>query len=171
MGPPLVYLNEQYDFTWIETNLYAILGGMLGVFVFMHISEWLIELWDRIRLFYYRKRKRKKGPFSPPVADIDSPLEIKYEYVEHAAEIPKRKLFTRRNRRVVRIWKRYGLIGLAALTPIIFSIPIGTFFMTKLEKNKQKIFMYMLASICSWSLILTTIFEILQIRSLPEILQ
>ena len=34
-GPSFAYLNEKYDFTWLETNIYAIMGGMMGVIIFM----------------------------------------------------------------------------------------------------------------------------------------
>ncbi|REJ85213.1 MAG: hypothetical protein DWQ44_03880 [Bacteroidetes bacterium] len=166
IGPPIVYLNDQYDFTWLETNLYGILGGMIGVVFFMHLSEWLMDLWDAFRHKFFH-RKNKKQLFSPPVADVEGDIEIHYEYVEHA--IPKRKRFTPRTRKLVRIWKKYGLIGLAALTPILISIPIGTFFMTKLEKNKKKIILYMFISVTSWSLILTTILELIDVQSIQEL--
>ncbi len=168
VGPPLVYLNERYDFTWFETNIYAIIGGMIGVLVFMHVSEWLIEFWDRIRLYFFKKKEKRNSLFSQPVADVEGNLEIHYKYVERS--MPPRKIFTRRNRRMVQIWRKYGLIGLAALTPVLFSIPIGTFFMTRLEKNKRKIILYMFISITFWSMFLTTLFEILHARSLHDIL-
>jgi hypothetical protein len=169
VGLPFVYLNETYDFTWLETNIYAIIGGMIGVIVFMHVSEWLIELWDRIRLFLFKKKEKINNLYSQPVADIDRSLNIHYVYI--GKSMPPRKLFTRRNRKMVQIWRKYGLIGLAALTPVLFSIPIGTFFMTRLAKKKRKIMLYMFISICSWSILITTLFEILHIRSLNEILK
>ncbi len=169
VGLPLVYLNETYDFTWFETNIYAIIGGMIGVLVFMHVSEWLMELWDRIRLYFFKKKEKRNSLYSRPIADIEGNLEIHYDYVEKS--LPARKLFTRRNRRMVQIWSRYGLIGLAALTPVLFSIPIGTFFMTRLAKNKRKIIFYMFISVTSWSLLITTLFEILHVGSLNEILK
>lgn len=168
VGPPLVYFNERYDFTWFETNLYAIIGGMIGVIVFMHVSEWLIELWDRVRFYFFRKKERRNALFSQPVADIEGNIEIHYKYVEKS--MPSRKIFTRRNRRMVQIWRKYGLIGLAVLTPVLFSIPIGTFFMTRLEKNKKRIIFYMFISVTCWSILLTSIFEIFHVRSLHEIL-
>ncbi|MBP6335212.1 MAG: hypothetical protein KA444_07035 [Bacteroidia bacterium] len=167
-GPPLAYLNESYDFTWVETNIYAIIGGLIGVIIFMHVSDWLIALWDRIRLYFFRRRERRNTLFSKPVADVEGNLEIHYKYVEKS--MPTRKIFTKRNRRMVQIWKKYGLIGLAALTPVIFSIPVGTFFMTRLEKNKKRIIFYMFISITAWSVLLTTIFEIFHVRTLQEIL-
>ncbi len=169
VGPPMVYFNEKYDFTWLETNLYSILGGMIGVIIFMHFSEWLIELWDRVRLFFFKRKQRKNELFSPPVADSEEKLEIHYQYVE--TSMPARRIFTPRNRRMVKLWRKYGLIGLAALTPILFSIPIGTFFMTRLVKNNRKIIFYMFISITSWSLLLTTLFELLHVRSINEIIK
>jgi hypothetical protein len=38
----------------------------------------------------------------------------------------KKKLFTPRNRRLVKIWRKYGLKGVAFLTPVFFSPIIGT---------------------------------------------
>lgn len=149
--------------------MYSILGGMIGVIIFMHFSEWLIELWDRIRLYFFKRKQRKDELFSPPVADTDEKIEIRYQYVEKS--LPARKIFTPRNRRMVKLWRNYGLIGLAALTPILFSIPLGTFFMTRLEKNNRKIIFYMFVSITSWSLLMTTMFELLHVRSINEIIK
>ena len=109
---------------------------MIGVTIFLHLSEWIIRVWDQIREFYFKKKKKRVELFSEPVADTDAPIEIHYQYIEFKA--PPKKIFTKRSRRMVGIWKKYGLVGLAALTPVIFSIPIGTFFMSKLEKNRKK---------------------------------
>ena len=152
--------------------MYAILGGMMGVTIFMHLSEWLSRMWDRIRNYYFRKKnqrqKKKNEVFSEPIADTDQQIEIHYQYVE--SHVPPKRIFSKRTRRMVKIWKRYGLIGLAALTPVIFSIPIGTFFMTRYEKNRNKIFMYMFISITAWSLLLTTIFQLAHVRALQDLI-
>ena len=170
-GPSFAYLNQKYDFTWFETNIYAIMGGMIGVVIFIHISDWLVQMWDKIRAFYFKsKRKPKQQPvFSEPIADVSDPLEIHYQYIEH--NIPPKKIFSRRSRRMVRIWRKYGLFGLAALTPVLFSIPIGTFFMIRLEKNRNKVILYMFVSITFWSLFITTFFQFSHIRTLHEILK
>ncbi|HQW00534.1 MAG: hypothetical protein KBF92_09525 [Bacteroidia bacterium] len=168
-GPSFAYLNEQYDFTWLETNIYAIMGGMMGVTIFMHVSDWLISMWDKVREMIFKRKRRRNSMFSPPVADTPELLEIHYNYVE--SMVPEKKIFTPRTRKIVKIWRKYGLIGLAALTPIMLSIPVGTFFMTRLEKNKKKIIFYMFVSITSWSLLITTIFQLAHVRTLHEILQ
>jgi hypothetical protein len=169
-GPSFAYLNQSYDFTWFETNIYAIMGGMIGVTIFMHLSDWLIKLWDRFRKYYFSKKKKQRVEvFSEPVADTDEKVEIHYEYIENP--VPPKKIFSKRSRRMVKIWKRYGLVGLAALTPVIFSIPIGTFFMTRLEKNKNRIFFFMFISITCWSLFITTLLHLTHVRSLHEIIK
>jgi hypothetical protein len=168
LGPFYVYLNDKYDFTFIETNIYAILGGMLGVVVFMYFSEGLYAAYDMVKQ-YLKKRLAPRPLFSEPVADVPQELHVHYSYVEKGAG--KKKIFTARNRRMVRIWKQYGLIGLAALTPILFSIPLGMFFITRVEKDNRKILIYMLVSVTCWSLILTSLFELLHVRNIPEIVQ
>jgi hypothetical protein len=169
LGPSFVYLNENYQkFTFFQTNLYTIIGGMLGVTVFMYFSEWIIDIYRWLRKIYRKSVHKGKEMFSRPVADVAGNVEIRYDYIDAAKR--KKRIFTRRNRRIVRIWKSYGLIGLTALTPILFSIPIGTFMITRLEHNHRKILVYMLVSVTCWSLILTSIFELSHVRNIHEIM-
>ena len=37
-GPPFAYYDQRYDFTFFETVIYSLLGGMLGVWVFTFFS-------------------------------------------------------------------------------------------------------------------------------------
>jgi len=169
LGPSYVYFKENYgQFTFLQTNIYTIIGGMLGVTVFMYFSEWIIRAYRNVKKFYRKSLMKGKEIFSPPVADIEEKVEIHYDYIEESKN--KKRIFTRRSRRIVRIWKNYGLIGLAALTPILFSIPIGTFIITRLEHNHKKILLYMFISVTCWSLILTSIFELSHVRNIPEII-
>jgi uncharacterized membrane protein YbhN (UPF0104 family) len=171
-GPTLVYLNEKYEpeFGFLQANIACISGGMLGVVVFMYFSKWILKI-------YRSARKKMKKIFSrnhpqyydPPVADITSDVEIRYNYVDNNEW--KKKIFSPRSRRMVRIWQRYGLVGLAALTPILFSIPLGTFVMSRLESNRKKILLYMFISIVSWSLILTTLFEVTHARYIHDLIK
>jgi hypothetical protein len=167
LGPSFVYFRENYKFTFLQTNIYTIIGGMLGVVVFMYFSEWIILLYRRVKKRYRTYFDRRKGMFSPPVADVNEPVEIHYDYVTGER---KKKIFSRRSRRIVRISRRYGLIGMCALTPILFSIPLGMFIITRLESNHKKILLYMLISVSCWSLVLTSIFELSHVRNIPEIL-
>ncbi len=103
------------------------------------------------------------------MADTEMALEIHYQYIEKM--MPQRKIFSKRSRRMVKMWAKYGLLGMAALTPILFSIPIGTFIMSRMEKNKKKILLYMFVSIFCWSLVLTTLLQLTHTHSLHEIIK
>lgn len=168
-GIPFVSISERYTFNWLETTVYAIIGGMLGVIVFMYFSDAMLILWNRLRTYFFRRKKMREELFSPPVADVEGNLKIRYDYVDHNP--PPRKIFTSRTRRIVRVWNRYGLIGLAAITPVFLSIPVGTFFIARLERNKKRILLYMFISIATWSVLLATLFHFTSFKRLEDFFQ
>ncbi len=61
-----------------------------------------------------------------------------------------KKIFTKSNRRVIRIKHRFGLVGIAALTPILLSIPIGAFLAERFYKDKKKVILYLSVSGVFW---------------------
>jgi membrane protein DedA with SNARE-associated domain len=65
----------------------------------------------------------------------------------------KRRLFTSRNRRIVRIWRRYGLSGVAFLTPLIFSPILGTIVASSFGEPWKRIFVYMFVSAVFWGVV------------------
>lgn len=65
----------------------------------------------------------------------------------------KRSRFSQSNRRFVTIWKRYGLIGVAALTPIFLTPIGGTILAVSSGSPKEKIIFYMFVSACVWSVV------------------
>lgn len=65
----------------------------------------------------------------------------------------KKMLFTPKNRRMVRIWRRYGLKGVAFLTPVLFSPIIGTIMATSFGEPAKRIFFYMLGSALFWGVV------------------
>ena len=58
-----------------------------------------------------------------------------------------------RTRLIAKTRSRFGLAGIAFLTPILLSIPVGSMMAMSLYKNKRMVFAYMFASICFWSLL------------------
>lgn len=64
-----------------------------------------------------------------------------------------KKLFTPRNRRIVRIWIKYGLFGIAFMTPIFLSPIGGTLIAVSFGEKRKKIFLYMLVSGIFWGLV------------------
>ena len=166
-GPPFAYYDNRYNFSFIETVSYCVIGGMLGVFIFTFFSRQLLKFWHFMKL-KIRSVFKKKEIFSEPVADVEANLEIHYEYV--ASSAPK-KVFTKRNRKLVRIWRKYGLFGIALLTPVFLSIPIGTIIANALVDNRKKIIIYMFFSVLFWSLAMTTLFEVFHAATVKDLEQ
>jgi len=172
LGGPIVYWRTQkygeIDLNFWMTNICIITGGMLGVSLIIYLSDHIIPVYRAIKKVIKKYYYGGKQIFAKPTVDIDQPVEVHYDYVTRRDR--KRKVFTPRNRRIIKLWKKFGLIGVAALTPVIFSIPIGTFIITRLEHNHRKIMIYMFISITLWSLALTGIFEWYHVRTIPEII-
>jgi len=57
-----------------------------------------------------------------------------------------RKKFTPGNRRAIRIWQRFGLAGVAVLTPLLFTPIVGTIIAVSFGAPKEKILFYMFVS-------------------------
>ncbi len=68
-----------------------------------------------------------------------------------------RRKFSTRNRRFVRIWRKYGTNGVAFLTPVILTPIGGTLLMTSMGTPRSKIMMTMLLSAVFWSMIITAV--------------
>lgn len=66
---------------------------------------------------------------------------------------PRRKRFSSRNRKIVRIWKKYGLLGVAALTPIILTPIGGAILAVSVGTPRNKLLLYMLISAALWAII------------------
>lgn len=57
-------------------------------------------------------------------------------------------------RRFVRIKNSYGLIGIAMISPILISIPVGCIISASFEHDKGRIIRYQLFSVIFWSVLL-----------------
>jgi hypothetical protein len=62
-----------------------------------------------------------------------------------------RKTFSPKTRNIVRVWNKRGLIGIAFLTPILFSPVGGTLIAISFGERKSKIIYYMFVSACFWA--------------------
>ncbi len=68
---------------------------------------------------------------------------------------PKRRIFTPRNRKIVKIWRKYGIVGVAFLTPIFFSPVIGMMIALAFGEKRQRIILTMFISALFWGSILS----------------
>ena len=71
----------------------------------------------------------------------------------------KRRIFTKRNRRFVRIWKKFGLKGVCFLTPLILTPPGGGFLINLLGGKKSVIIKWMWISALFWSTIISLLIK------------
>lgn len=117
----------QFEFGFFETILWTNVGGIVGIYFFAFLSGKLIAWWNR--------NFRKKGQPAPDAGSNG------------------KKTFTKRNRRIVRIKQQYGLIGIALSTPIILSIPLGTFLVVRYYRSNKTKFFYLIVSNVIWSVI------------------
>lgn len=63
------------------------------------------------------------------------------------------KKFSWRTRFLVKVKKTFGLGGIALLTPVFLSIPVGVLFSLSFTPNRRKVFWGMTASCVLWSLV------------------
>jgi len=127
---PLVIL--QFDFSFPETILWTNVGGIAGIYFFAFLSEKLISWWKRT----FKSQRRDSA-----------------EKEDH-----KKRIFTKRNRRIVRIKKQYGLIGIAFITPFLLSIPVGVFLVVRYYRTSRSKFLYLIAANVLWSVIYTAFY-------------
>lgn len=112
------------EYSFGESILFGVSSGTFGIIVFMFLSSGILKFWDWF--------KRKTGWFKRK---------------------KKRRVFSKKSRRWVKVKSKFGLFGIAALTPIILSIPIGCFIAMRYYKNKKKVFLYLFLAVVAWSLI------------------
>ncbi len=74
----------------------------------------------------------------------------------------RRKCFTRTNKTIVKVKRNQGLNGLAAITPIIISIPIGTIIAAKYFRNDRRTLPVLLSSVLIWDVILSNVWNLIQ---------
>lgn len=115
-------------FGYLETLLITTLGGLIGVVFFFYLSSAIMLLLGKIGAKWGQKK---------PVR-------------------PKKK-FTWKNKMIIHIKREYGLIGLAALTPTLLSIPLGTFLAARYFPDQKKVLTYLCASVIVWSVIVSSV--------------
>ncbi|MEB2774970.1 hypothetical protein SYJ56_06615 [Algoriphagus sp. D3-2-R+10] len=64
-------------------------------------------------------------------------------------------VFSKKNRRLVQLWKKYGEIGIAFFTPLLFTPIGGTLIMVSFGVKKRHIYFHMLWSACLWAVVIS----------------
>lgn len=112
-----------FDDQFLKAILTLFAGSTFSAIVFTYLSDGIIKWWDKFKDRWFSKPKHPK------------------------------KVFTNFNRRVITIKHRFGLAGIAAVSPVFLSIPIGAFLAERFFKNKQKVIFYLAISNLFWSIV------------------
>lgn len=118
-----------------QTILGGIIGGCTGITVYLFSLDYLLKTYTK---HLHNKRQH----------DI--------------VVTPKKKKpkFTKRNRMIVRLMQKYGLNGIAVLTPLL-SLPLGVFIAERINEkfiqNRKKVLLYLCVSMVIWTFVLTGI--------------
>jgi hypothetical protein len=122
-----------------ESILITTAGGISGVLFFYFTSKWTLK-----KLFYFRNKRRlkkiKSGNWIPP------------------------KKFTFLNKLIVRVKNRFGLTGLAIITPPLLSIPLGTILAVRYYSKNHNPLKSLIYSVIIWSIALTYLSKLIEIN-------
>jgi hypothetical protein len=119
-----------FNFSFWKAFIVCTSGGITGVFVFTYFLA-IIKKWFTQLLSKFKKPNAQ----------------------------PKKK-FTFTNKLVVKVKQKFGLVGLAIVTPPILSIPLGIFFsLYFFKKYKLKIILYNSISVVVWEILLFFVFN------------
>lgn len=81
-------------------------------------------------------------------------LRVVHNYKLKRGLLPKKKKISSFHRRVIRVKQKFGLAGIAFITPIFLSTPVGAFLARRFFKDKRKIIIYLSAATVLWAFLL-----------------
>jgi len=141
------FLSIHMGFSYSQTLVFTAVGGVAGVWFFYHLSHIFIAIYHR----YYTHRLR---PYLMSLSFFKTRLSL------HT----KKRIFSKRSRVIAKVRSKYGLLGIVVLTPVFLSIPLGTFLAITYYSKHRHLLAYLAASVVCWTIILTTIGQLLEIQ-------
>lgn len=126
-------LSLSLGFSLLHTIIITGVGGCIGVTIFFLGSAWIMRWMEDRRTVAILEGRRSS-----------------------------RRSFTRANKMIVKVKRNQGLNGLAALTPVLISIPIGTVIAAKYFRNDKRALPVLFSSVLIWDVILSSIWNLTQ---------
>lgn len=123
------YLGMSLKTTLVVTTL----GGLTGIFLSSVLGAMIRKYWRSFFCLFL-------APFS------------KQSYRELVNTPPRR--FSRMNRLIAHVRRKFGLAGLAFITPLLISIPAGMIIAMNIYSRKGRVIAAMIISLLFWSLTL-----------------
>ncbi|PLX05485.1 MAG: hypothetical protein C0598_14605 [Marinilabiliales bacterium] len=139
---PIYAFNIGLDF-W-STYIALVVGGS--------ISFLLVYYATNLFLIYIKH-------FKPKVVMVTSKkTRLYYNNWKKKRHVKRqgRKKFTKRNKRMVRIRRDWGMWGLIVSSPILLSIPVGAILLRKYYGHRKRTIPCMISYLLVWGLVLNT---------------
>jgi len=83
----------------------------------------------------------------------------------------KKNTSSERRRKLLSIWKKYGIAGVAALTPLILTPIGGTLLAISFGTPRNKLITYMLLSAAAWALVFSGVIYFFGNEVVPDIIR
>ena len=134
------FMSMKLGFSYSQTLVFTAVGGIAGVWFFYHLSHIFVAIYHRY------------------VTDQVYPFLLQSAFFrKHFVTQEKKKIFSRKTRLLSTILSKYGLPGIIILTPVVLSIPFGTFLAIRYYSHQRHVLAYLAASVVCWTFVLTTI--------------
>lgn len=144
VAPPTSYL---FGYSYLHTILNTTVGGWIGVLFFYYTGRYLFSQ------FPFWKRSMRK------IYHNLLGIPVHTQMIMNQRREPVR-VFNRRNRLIVKIRDKFGFPGLIILTPVLLSIPIGTFLVVKYYSSHRHLLAWLSLSVMLWSVTISTAIRI-----------
>jgi len=78
-------------------------------------------------------------------------------YMKRYGTKKEKSKFTKTNKMIIKVKSNFGIIGLAFISPVTISIPVGSILAARYFGNNKLAVYFLMGSIVFWSFLLTTI--------------
>ena len=131
----------------LETIFFMEAGGILGFLFFYYFFGFLFKELKLLWPVVYH--------FTPVLFKVRFEMWLK----RHRTNRIYARKFTKRNKIIVQMRRRYGMWGLVILSPIILSIPVGALLGNKYFNRNHHFIPYMILSIVVWGIVSVSFFS------------
>lgn len=144
-------IAAKLHFSFINTVFITSIGGVGGIIFFTFFWEHVIKLYFWfVHSYLYRFPKIRIAL-----------RKIKYSFVKPKSE---RKVPFKRKRRYVWLKRNSGILGIALLTPILLSIPLGSFLAVRFYGRTIKTILVLSVTLIVWSIIISFLVHFAEFR-------
>lgn len=125
------FAGPDLGLTFFETYFSCVSGAFFSATIFYFMSE------------FFLKRAAKKRE------------QLRLDAIKNGIELPRKNIFTRTNKFIVKMKMRFGIYGISMFAPLFLSIPLGSIVTAKFYGKEKKTFFIIVLGIFVNGLITT----------------